>query len=204
MTPLPSLLEFALTSLLIELTPGPNMAYLASLSLTEGRRVGLAAVAGVTLGLALNGMLAVFGLAAIVDGSPLAQAALRYAGAGFLLYLAWDAWRGAGEAEFAGLTRGTAFRRALLTNLLNPKAAAFYIAVMPLFLPQGLAAGVGLPLLYVAVYVAIATMVHAALVLFADRLRPYLMSGNNERFVRRLFALALAGIALWFFWETRR
>ena len=201
---MPPFLEFALTALLIELTPGPNMAYLASLSLTEGRRVGLAAVLGVALGLTLNGMLAVFGLAALVDGSPVAQGVLRYAGAGFLLYLAWDAWRGAGESEFAGLGRGTAFRRALVTNLLNPKAAAFYIAVMPLFLPQGLASGLGLSLAHVAIYVTIATCVHAALVLFADRFRPYLMAGRNQQVVRRLFALALAGIALWFFWETRR
>lgn len=197
-------LEFALTALLIELTPGPNMAYLASLSLTEGRRIGLAAVAGVALGLALNGLLAVFGLAALVDASPLAQTILRYAGAGFLLYLAWDAWRGADVEDDAATGGGTAFRRALVTNLLNPKAAAFYITVMPLFLPQGLASGLGLSLAHVAIYVTIATLVHATLVLFADRVRPYLVTGRNVQWIRRLFALALAGIALWFFWETRR
>jgi threonine/homoserine/homoserine lactone efflux protein len=199
-----SLLEFTLTSLLIELTPGPNMAYLASLSLTEGRRVGLAAVLGVTVGLLLNGMLAVFGLATLIDGLPLAQVILRYAGAAFLLYLAWDAWRGAGAEEVVSLGRQTAFRRALVTNLLNPKAAAFYLTVLPLFLPRGMADGPALPTLLVVIYVAVATGVHAALVLFADQLRPYLVTGGSERFIRRLFALALAAIALWFFWETRR
>ncbi|MGL5447938.1 MAG: LysE family translocator [Rhabdaerophilum sp.] len=197
------LFEFTLTSLLIELTPGPNMAYLVALSLSEGRRAGLAAVAGVTLGLTIIGVLAVLGLAAIVSASPVLQDALRYAGAAFLLYLAWEAWRGADDGAHLPMGRRAAFGRALLTNLLNPKAAAFYLTVLPLFLPKGVSAGPGLPLALVAIYVGVATCVHAALVLFAARLRPYLLTDGRQVMVRRFFALALAAVALWFFWETR-
>lgn len=197
------LLEFTLTSFLIELTPGPNMAYLVALSLSEGRRAGLAAVAGVTLGLSIVGVLAVLGLAAIVSASPVLQDVLRYAGSGFLLYLAYEAWIGADDGAHQPMGRRAAFGRALLTNLLNPKAAAFYLTVLPLFLPKGAASGPGLPLMLVAIYVGVATIVHAALVLFAARLRPYLLTDGRQVMVRRFFALALAAVALWFFWETR-
>jgi threonine/homoserine/homoserine lactone efflux protein len=201
--PLP-LAEFALASLLIELTPGPNMAYLAALSLAEGRRPGFAAVAGVALGLAGIGLIAALGLASLIERIPAAYEALRYAGAAFLLYLAWEGWRGAGESSPAALGEGAAFRRALLTNLLNPKAAAFYVMVMPLFLvPERGDAG-GQTLILVAIYVAVATLVHGAIVLFASALRPYLVEGPYERLVRRLLAASLALVALWFFWGTRR
>jgi threonine/homoserine/homoserine lactone efflux protein len=199
----PHLLEFTLTSLLIELTPGPNMAYLVALSLAEGRRAGLAAVAGVTLGLSVIGILSVTGLAAVVSASPVLQGGLRYAGFLFLLFLAWEAWRGAGDGAAMPMGGAAAFRRALLTNLLNPKAAAFYLTVLPLFLAADYAGGVGVPLMLVAIYVAVATVVHAGLVLFAGALRPYLVGGSGEVLVRRLLAIALALVALWFFWGTR-
>ena len=86
---------FALTSFLVELTPGPNMAYLALVAATEGRRPGYAAVAGVALGLAIVGLLAALGLATLIAASPLAYQALRWAGVAYLMWLAWEGWRGA-------------------------------------------------------------------------------------------------------------
>jgi threonine/homoserine/homoserine lactone efflux protein len=197
------LAEFALASLLIELTPGPNMAWLAALALAEGRRTGLMAVAGVALGLAAVGVLAALGLAAALDRIPYAYETLRYAGALFLLWLAWEGWRGAGGEEASMGARG-AFARALMQNLLNPKAALFYIAVMPLFLPAAGESRSQQSLALVAIYVAVATAVHAAIVLFAGALRPYLVEGPQERFVRRALALSLVGVALWFFLKSAR
>ncbi|MCA0399706.1 MAG: LysE family translocator [Proteobacteria bacterium] len=198
------LLEFALTSLIIELTPGPNMAWLAALSLAEGRRAGFAAVAGVSLGLAGVGIAAVFGLAAVLDGNRVLYDILRYAGAGFLLYLAWEGWQGADGGENGKMGRGAAFRRALAQNLLNPKAALFYIAVLPLFLKPGGQGVMAQTMVLVAIYVAVATAVHAGIVLFAAGLRPYLVAGPHEKLVRRLLAFSLALVAIWFFWSTRR
>ena len=71
---------FALTSMLIELTPGPNMAYLAVVSATQGRRPGFAAVAGVALGLSIVGLAAALGLAALIGASPVLYQALRWGG----------------------------------------------------------------------------------------------------------------------------
>ncbi|MCZ8377109.1 MAG: LysE family translocator [Beijerinckiaceae bacterium] len=197
-------LEFALASLLIEMTPGPNMAYLASLALAEGRRIGLAAVAGVTLGLTGIGLASMFGLATLIQTMPIAYDGLRYGGAAFLLYLAWDAWRGAAEENATGSGPRSAFRRALFTNLLNPKAAAFYVLVLPLFVTPGAGMIMGQTLLLGLIYVMVATAVHALIVLFAAALRPYLVEGPRERLVRRLLAVSIALVAVWFFWGTRR
>lgn len=199
-----TLASFALTSLLIELTPGPNMAWLAALSLAEGRRAGFSAVAGVSLGLAGIGIAAVMGLSTVLDGNALVYQALRYAGAAFLLFLAWEGWRGADHAHGSGMSGRAAFRRALIQNLLNPKAALFYVSVLPLFLMAGRHDVMAQSLVLVAIYVAVATAVHGAIVLFAAALRPYLVDGPYERLARRLLAISLALVAIWFFWSTRR
>jgi len=130
-----TLLAFALTCAVIEITPGPNMAWLAALSLSRGWRIGLAAVAGVALGLSVYGILAALGVAAIIENSSFLYETLRWGGVAYLLWLAWDAWSSADEIapeESAGEDheRASAFRRGLITNLLNPKAAVFYVAML--------------------------------------------------------------------------
>ncbi|MEZ5685717.1 MAG: LysE family translocator [Paracoccaceae bacterium] len=196
---------FALTSFLIELTPGPNMAYLAILAATEGRRPGFAAVGGVALGLGIVGALSALGVAALIAASEPLYQALRWGGVAYLLWLAWEGWRD-GEAgpelAPAGSSDWRYFRRGLVTNLLNPKAAAFYIAVLPTFLPPG--AGVHDTLLLSAVYVAVATGVHGAIVALAGAARALFEDARRERLLRRTLSLALAGVALWFAWKTGR
>ncbi len=159
-----TLAGFALTSLIIELTPGPNMAYLAMIAATEGRRPGYAAVAGVALGLAVVGLIAAFGLATAITAQPVLYQTLRWGGVGYLLWLAWDGWRDA-DAALEHAARGSTllryFRRGLVTNLLNPKAAVFYIAVLPGFLPAEAAVAQAVALS--ATYVAVATGVHLAI-----------------------------------------
>src|SRR5438270_6275011 len=120
-----TLLAFALTCVIVEITPGPNMAWLAALSLSRGWRIGLAAVAGVALGLSTYGIAAALGVAAVIENSTLLYETLRWGGAAYLLWLAWDAWSTAEEiapdSSSANHERGSAFRRGLITNLLNPK-----------------------------------------------------------------------------------
>jgi len=196
------LTSYLATVVLIELTPGPNMAYLAALTLGHGRRAGLAAVAGVALGLALIGLAAALGFAALVAASPMLWNALRWAGTAYLFYLAWETWRDEKETSSAGM-RGTPlekrrhFLRGLVTNLLNPKAALFYVAILPRFLPE---AGANLHdgLLLTGISVAVATSVHLGIVLLAATLHPLLSQPERLRGTRRMLALGLAGIALWF------
>lgn len=192
-----ALLAFALASLLIELTPGPNMAYLAILASDRGRLAGLAAVAGVALGLSFLGLLAIFGLGTLVLEQPFLFQTLRWAGIAYLVYLAWDAWSDA-RKPIAGVeengSRWRFFRRGLITNLLNPKAALFYVTVMPSFLTTP---RTGEALLFATIYVAVATLVHAAVVLLAGTLQPLLTAPQRRRQMGFAFAALLLLVAAW-------
>ncbi|WP_273033165.1 LysE family translocator [Pseudaminobacter soli (ex Zhang et al. 2022)] len=198
---LPTLLSFATASLLIELTPGPNMSYLAIVAASEGRRAGFATVAGVALGLGIVGFVAALGVAEIVQASPLLYEGLRWAGVAFLLYLAWEGWRSSNEVSMAGAEEGRYFRRGLVTNLLNPKAAVFYIAVLPTFL-DGASPALPQMLVLSAVSVTIATAVHAGIVGLAGTLENFLNDPKRERTARRLFSVLLGLVAVWFAWST--
>jgi threonine/homoserine/homoserine lactone efflux protein len=205
--PLETLGAFVLTCLVIELTPGPNMAYLAILSASHGRRAGFAATLGIALGLLLVGIAAAFGLAALISESPALYGALRWGGVAFLLWLAWDGWQESTETMPSMTDQHefdkTVFMRGLMTNLLNPKAAVFYVAVLPTFVEPSQ------PLLWQTValslvYVVIATGIHATIVTTAARARPFLENPVRHRFVRRGLALALAAIAVWFAFKSAR
>ena len=196
--------EFIFAALLIELTPGPNMTYIAALTVARGAKSGFAAVGGVALGLAVLGACATFGLAQLIEAVPALYAAMRFAGAAFMLWLAWDSWRGAeGEDGDAPAAFG-AFGRSLVTNLLNPKAALFYLAVPPQFLdpardpaPQLLA--------MLAAYVAVATFIHVGVVVGAAVLRSgAALQGIGAVRLRKAMAALLALVAIWLLWETRR
>jgi threonine/homoserine/homoserine lactone efflux protein len=190
--------EFLLTSFLIELTPGPNMAWLAAMALSKGRKPALIAVAGVASGLVLLGGLAALGLGAVVAASPWLYQTIRTFGFLYLLWLAWQTWQPAPPEE-GGFG---SFRDGLVTNLLNPKAGLFYAAVLPAFVDPAKGAVLNQTLMLVAAYVAVATAVHAAIVLFASSLRKALVEGDRILIVRRGLALGLVAVALWFFWKT--
>jgi threonine/homoserine/homoserine lactone efflux protein len=197
------LFAFALTALIIEITPGPNMTYLAALSLSSGMRTGFAAVAGIALGLATYGVIAALGLAAVIDGSPVLYGILRWGGVAYLLWLAWETWSSERETS-PDATDGPdgepwiAFRRGLITNWLNPKAAVFYVAVLPEFIRPGAGSVMSQTLTLSAVYVAVATLIHSGIVLLAGSLQSKIATPDKRRSVRRLLALALVAIAIWF------
>lgn len=190
---------FALASVLMEVTPGPNMAYLAILALSDGRRAGYAAVAGVATGLLLVGLASALGVGAADSASPLTYQALRWGGFLYLLWLAWAGWSEADEApEHAarGSSLGRFFARGLITNLLNPKAFALYVAVLPGFLSldhPALPQAVRLSLLYVA----IATAIHLAIVTAAAAARRFLSDARRRAILRRVLSVMLAGVAVW-------
>ena len=195
---------FTLTAIAIELTPGPNMVWLAIVAATDGRRAGIAAVAGVALGLTVAGVAAAYGLAAVIAGSPPAYQVLRWAGVAYLLWLAWDGWRGAEEpAERAepGATMTRNFQRGLVTNLLNPKAFLFYVAVLPGFSPVPVTLAGTLTL--TAIYVAVATAIHAIIVALAGSAREWLDNKARAVRVRRVLSLMLVVVAGWLIWQTR-
>jgi threonine/homoserine/homoserine lactone efflux protein len=194
--------EFALAALLIELTPGPNMTWLAILSATHGRAAGLAAVAGIALGLAIAGLAAMLGLAAAIAASPALYQALRWAGSLYLLYLAWEAWRGpAAEQQVGDDGVRRYFYQGLTSNALNPKAYVFYAALLPRFIAENMNFEAAF-LTLAAVYVGIATAVHGSIAVFAGTSGNVFTDRINRPEIRGLFAVALVATALWFFFST--
>ncbi len=194
-----ALVPFMLACIAIELTPGPNMAYLAVLSADRGRLAGMFAVLGVACGLAVLGVLAAFGLGTLIAESPAVYQTLRWAGVIYLLYLALDAWRDS-RRPLAGLlepqSKWRYFRAGLLTNLLNPKAMLFYVTVMPSFFDAAASFG-SQAAVHSAVYVAIASLIHIMVVVLAGSLRPVLTSAANRVLLGWAFAGLLVGVAVW-------
>jgi len=191
---------FALAVLLIELSPGPNMGWLVALTLAEGRREGLEAVTGIALGLAGNAVLSVLAASMILaQGQALTQA-MSVLAAAMMAWLAWEAWREAGENSPTATPRATgrrSFYTGLVINLLNPKSALFLITVMPQFVPGGqpsFAQG----LTMATISLTIATAIHLAMVLGAGHARGVLMVKQRARAVRRGLALMMLGVAVWF------
>lgn len=200
-----ALLPFLAAAVLIEITPGPNMGYLAALSAAQGRAAGFRAVLGVTAGLAFYMLLAVAGVAELIAAAPLVYGLLRWAGVLFLLYLSWEAWRGVGEASprHAAPADHAPFWRGLIANVLNAKAAVFYVTLLPSFVADDHAPFWVQALLLGSAHLIISFVVHLGIVLGAARMGALLASSGRAEVVRRVMAIAIALIAIWLAWETR-
>jgi threonine/homoserine/homoserine lactone efflux protein len=199
-----TVLAFALASLIIELTPGPNMAWLALLSLERGRLAGFTAVAGVALGLLILGLGAGFGLGTLIAETPWLYQVLRWGGIAFLLYLAWDGYRETQKPAQAMGGNGRlieSFWRGLVSNLLNPKAALFYISVLPNFIDPAASRGPQ-ALSLTIIYVAIATAVHAGIAMAASLIQPLFAANRLRRWFGVFAAVVLVAIAAWVWIST--
>ena len=188
----------------VELTPGPNMGWLTALSAQRGRRVGFTAVAGITLGLAVQLLAAATGFSALISKHPFAYEVLRWAGVCFMLYLAWEAWRETGEASPGRAGGLEGFRRGFIANLLNPKALVFYIAVVSQFASCGGTPGAGQILLLGSAHIGVSVLVHSGLVLLGAGLGETLAAYRRSLPARAGFALMLAGVAIWLAFSTAR
>jgi threonine/homoserine/homoserine lactone efflux protein len=195
------LIAFVLTSLIIELTPGPNMAYLAVLGASRGRIAGFSAVLGVALGLALLGIAVGLGGGSLLLNNRLAYESLRWAGALYLCWLAYDSWKEARqpiESAPVSQSRFAHFRRGFVTNLLNPKAALFFIAVVPEFISDPAPSVRELATL-VSIYVGVATLVHGLIVLLAGALQAFFAAPQRREMAGNVFGVVLFLVAVWLF-----
>lgn len=173
------LLLFALAALALVLTPGPNMVYCVSRSLTQGPRAGLLSLAGVLAGFGVHLVAAVAGLTALLAAVPMAFDALRMAGAAYLLWLAWQAVKPGGAAPFEARDLPLdeprkLFLMGFLTNALNPKVAMFYVSFFPQFLHPERGLWLLQSVTLGTVQIGISALVNALLVLFAARVALFL------------------------------
>ncbi len=179
MPDLSTLAVFAAAALALACTPGPDMLLILSRSLAQGRAAGFASLFGAQAGIYGHAAAVALGLAELFRAVPLAYDAVRYAGAAYLLVLAWTAFRSAGTglaapapgaAPAPRLSLAAVFRQGVLTNLLNPKVALFALALFPQFVKPE-AGPIALQIMLLATVLnAIGLVVNGSLVLGASRL----------------------------------
>jgi threonine/homoserine/homoserine lactone efflux protein len=135
---------FIATAIVLVLTPGQDTFFILGRSLASGRPAGIAAALGITVGSVIHTCLAALGLSALLATSPYAFMVVKFAGAAYLLYLGVRALlaRAGGLPGGGGHGGGrdgrwAAFRQGILNNLLNPKVALFFLALMPQFISAG-------------------------------------------------------------------
>ncbi|MDO7910672.1 LysE family translocator [Pseudomonas monteilii] len=174
-----ALVGLTLIALGMVLTPGPNMAYLVSRTLSQGRIAGMISLAGVALGFVVYLLASALGLAALFKAVPMAYDVVRVAGALYLGYLAWNLLKPGGVSPFE--TRDLPphsprrlFSMGLLTNLLNPKIALMYSALIPQFIDPAAGATLQQFLQLGLVQIAIAVTVNGLIVLAAARVSRFL------------------------------
>jgi threonine/homoserine/homoserine lactone efflux protein len=134
-----SMLGFAAIALLMVLTPGPNMLYLISRSICQGKKAGWISLCGVALGFVFYMFCAAMGLTALLFAVPFAYDAIRILGAIYLLWLAWQAISPKSQQVFQAVRLQAdgplkLFLMGFLTNLLNPKIAMMYLSLLPQFI----------------------------------------------------------------------
>ena len=134
-------LEYLITCLVVVLIPGAGVIYTVSTALVHGRRAGILAALACTLGIVPHLLATILGVAAILHSSALVFETLRYAGAAYLLYLAYATWRDRSALAVGGggatLDIRSLVAKALLVNLLNPKLTIFFLAFLPQFVRPG-------------------------------------------------------------------
>ena len=203
MLPAPlTFLAFGLIALGMVLTPGPNMIYLISRSITQGPRAGLISLGGVAAGFLFYMVCAAFGITAIVMAVPLAYTVLKTAGAGYLLFLAWQALKPGGQSPFQVKTLPVdgpkkLFAMGLLTNLLNPKVAVLYVSLLPQFIDTHRGHVLAQSLSLGAEQIAISLTVNAMVAVGAGSIASFLATRPTwARAQRWLMGCVLGGLAL--------
>ncbi|MFC5760658.1 LysE family translocator [Rhizobium sp. GCM10022189] len=166
---------FFTAAVLLNLSPGPDMAFIIGHTIKSGTRAGFSAVFGIWTGACMHVLLAAFGLSAILAASAIAFSTIKWIGAIYLVWLGIQALRSKGEGGFvraAGETLGwqRIYRQGVLVSLLNPKVAIFFLA----FLPQFVVAGAGPAWLQLAVHggliIVVAAFIEPPLILAGGRL----------------------------------
>lgn len=197
----PLLFAFAAATLALNLTPGPDMAYVTMRSLAQGRAAGIAASIGVGAGSLVHTVLAAVGVSAVLQHSEFAFALLKYAGAAYLVVVAWGLLRadaqGAAPQDSPPRTLARIFLEGALTNILNPKVALFFLA----FLPQFVAADAQQPALSLAalglLFNVSGTAVNCLIAAAAAGARARLtLSAVWRNVLRRLAAFVFVGLAV--------
>ncbi|MDO8953319.1 MAG: LysE family translocator [Gammaproteobacteria bacterium] len=197
-----TVLSFAVVALIMALSPGPNMIYLVSRSICQGRIAGLISLGGVALGFLFYMLCTAFGITALLFAVPIAYDALRIAGALYLLYLAWNALKPGGRSPFhlRRLNPNSPYKlfiMGFMTNLLNPKIAIMYLSILPQFIHPGHGSIFIQSIMLGSEQIIIGTLVNGVVLLMASSISPFLNSHPRGLLVQRwLMGSVLIGLAV--------
>jgi threonine/homoserine/homoserine lactone efflux protein len=194
-------LSFLGAAILLTLAPGPDILFVIAQSISQNSKAGIATACGLCTGLLVHITAAVLGVSAVIYASATAFAVVKYAGAAYLLYLAWQAFRD--KSSEIGLTGkphasyGALYRRGILMNVLNPKVSLFFIALLPQFVDRS-AGHVSLQMLGLGgIFLVQALIIFILVSLFANRFGQWLMRSKTiARKINVLQGLLFTAIAL--------
>jgi threonine/homoserine/homoserine lactone efflux protein len=196
------LYAFAAVALGMALTPGPNMIYLISRSICQGRKAGLISLAGVALGFVFYMVCAAFGITALLMAVPFAYDALRFGGAIYLLWLAWQALKPGGRSPFqvrelAPDRPRKLFLMGFVTNLLNPKIAILYLSLLPQFIDPQHGSVLAQSIVLGGIQIVLSISVNATVAMMAGSIAAFLNGRPAWLVIQRwLMGTVLAGLAL--------
>ncbi|HIX84892.1 MAG TPA: LysE family translocator [Candidatus Megamonas gallistercoris] len=198
---LSTFLYFLIASVLLTLAPGPDIMYLLAKSLADGARSGISLALGLCTGLIFHTTLVIIGVAAIIQQSPLAFAALKYAGAAYLLYLAWGAFHAQGDLKLNTVNKSNSYfklyRRGVIMNILNPKVLLFFLAFLPQFVNLN-SDSVSLQIAFLGFVFGLQTLIVFSLVaICAGKVRDYILNIKNfNKIMGYVQGIVLIGISL--------
>lgn len=197
-----ALAALSLIALASALTPGPNMIYLVSRSVCQGRMAGFISLIGIASGSLVYIVCTSLGITSIVMALPYAYDALRFSGAAYLLYLAWQAFKPNGRAAFEVRnlppdSNRKLFTMGLITSVLNPKAAVFYLSLLPQFIDPSRGYVLLQSVLFGLAQIAVAVTTYSLIIAAAGIVTAFLSGQSRWIVVQRwIMGTILGGLAV--------
>ena len=193
--------EFIVTSLVVVLIPGTGVIYTVSTGLFLGWRASIAAACGCTVGIVPHLTASILGLSALLHMSAVAFQCVKYAGAAYLIYLAWAMWRDTGGVQLNTSARingyGPIALRGVLINILNPKLSIFFLAFLPLFVSPNTTAPMTAMVILSVAFMAMTLVIFIFSGLSAHAVRRYVVNSPKVAvWVQRSFAATFAALGL--------
>ncbi|MBV5326187.1 MAG: LysE family translocator [Chlorobium sp.] len=194
------LFMFFVSSVVLSLSPGPDNLFVMAQSARNGRLAGMMVTLGLCTGLVLHTLAVAFGLAALVAASAVAFTVLKFAGAAYLLFLAWKAFHADVEKDSSDVSqveRGKLYRRGIVMNISNPKVSLFFLAFLPQFADPKNGPLVPQLLFLGAIFIVAALLVFSLLSFVAGGAGArFRRSAKARRVVNRIAGTIFAGFAL--------
>ena len=192
-------MEFLTTSLIVVLVPGTGVIYTVSTGIFSGWRASIAAACGCTAGILPHLTACILGLSAVLHMSALLYQGFKYAGAAYLLYLAWSMWRETGALAFDDTSLKREWwpiaKRGFLINILNPKLSIFFLAFLPLFVPADTPSPSLRMIALSVVFMAMTLVVFVIYGICAHGVRRYVLTSSRAIvWLQRTFAVTFAAL----------